>query len=144
MSLQIVPKCFKFWINVNWTFFLFFFFLCLFHWVAFLYPVYNILPSPPSPRNILLEERKIISVGLQCQANISHRIIEWLELEGTLKTIYFQPPRFRQGHIPINQVAQGFILSGLQHCQGGDIHNFCGQPPPVPHHPQRKEFLTTI
>ena len=43
--------------------------------------------------------------------------------------------------LPIDQVAQSPIQPGLEHCQGGDSHNFSEQPGQVPYHPQSKEFL---
>jgi len=49
-----------------------------------------------------------------------------------------------QGHVPLDQVAQSSIQPGLEHFQGGGIHNFSGQPVPVPHHPHSKEFLPNI
>jgi len=48
-----------------------------------------------------------------------HRIIEWFGLEGTLKIIWFQPPCHKQGHLPLDQVAQSSIQPGLEHFQGG-------------------------
>jgi len=49
-------------------------------------------------------------------------------LEGTLKIIWFQPLCHEQGHLPLDQVAQSSIQPGLEHCQGGGIHSFSGQP----------------
>lgn len=46
----------------------------------------------------------------------AHRIIEWFGMEGTLKIVSFQPPCL--GHFSPDQVAQSFILPGLQHSQG--------------------------
>jgi len=65
-------------------------------------------------------------------------------LEGTLKIIWFQPPCHEQGRLPLDQVAQSSIQPGLEHCQGGDIHNFSGQPILVFHHPHGEEFLPKI
>jgi len=48
------------------------------------------------------------------------------------------------GHLPLDQVAQSPVQPGLEHCQGGGIHSFSGQPVPVPHHPQSEEFLSYI
>ena len=42
------------------------------------------------------------------------RIIEWFGLEGTIKIIQFQPPHYRQGHLPLDQVAQSPIQPGLE------------------------------
>jgi len=50
----------------------------------------------------------------------------------------------RQGHLPLDQVAQSLIQPGLEHCQGGGSHSFSGQPAPVPHHPHHKTFLPYI
>jgi len=55
-------------------------------------------------------------------------------LEATLKIIWFQSPCPEQGHLSLDQVAQNSIQPGLEHCQGGDIHSFSGQPVPVFHH----------
>jgi len=38
-------------------------------------------------------------------------------LEGTLKIIWFQPPCHKQGHLPLDQVAQSSIQHGLEHFQ---------------------------
>ena len=55
-----------------------------------------------------------------------HRIIEWLGLEGTSRTIKLQPPCCRQGPQPPNlipaQSAQGPIQPGLEHLQGWSGH----------------------
>jgi len=48
-----------------------------------------------------------------------------------------------QGHLPLDQVAQSPIQRGLQQFQGGGIHDFSGQPVPVPHHPHSKEVLNS-
>jgi len=47
-----------------------------------------------------------------------YRIIEWFGLEGTFKIVLFQPPCYRQGHLPLDQVAQSPIQPGLEHLQG--------------------------
>ena len=70
--------------------------------------------------------------------------MEQFGLEGTLKLIYLQTPCHGQGHLPLDHVAQSPIQPGLEHCQGGDIHIFSGQPLPVPHHPHTKEFLPYV
>ena len=64
---------------------------------------------------------------------MDHRITESLKLEGTLKIIQFQPPYYRQGHLPLDQVAQSPIQSGLECFQGGDIHILSEQPVPESH-----------
>jgi len=71
-----------------------------------------------------------------------YRIIEWLGLEGTLKTIVFQTPCHGQRQLPPDQVAQSPVQPGLGHFQGGGIHSFSGQPVLVPHHPRSKELLS--
>jgi len=43
-----------------------------------------------------------------------------------------------------SHVAQSPIQSGLEHFQGGGVHNISGQPVPVPHHPHGEEFLSYI
>jgi len=48
-------------------------------------------------------------------------------VEGTLKLIWFQPPRHEQGYLPLHHVAQSSIQPGLAHFQGGSIHSFSGQ-----------------
>jgi len=53
-------------------------------------------------------------------------------------------PCHRQGHFPLDQVAQSHIQPGLEHFQGGGTHSFSGQPVPSPHHPHSKEFLPYI
>jgi len=35
-------------------------------------------------------------------------------LEGTLKIIWFQPPCYEQGHLPLDQVARAPVASALQ------------------------------
>ena len=42
-----------------------------------------------------------------------HRIRRWLVLEGTLKLIQFQLPCYGQGHLPLDQAAQGLIPPGF-------------------------------
>ena len=51
-----------------------------------------------------------------------HRIIEWLGLEGTFKIIWFQPPCYRQGHLPLDQAAHSPIQPSLDCLQGMVIH----------------------
>jgi len=34
---------------------------------------------------------------------------------------------YGQGHLPLDQVAQSPIQPGLEHLQGGDVHNFSGK-----------------
>jgi len=53
-------------------------------------------------------------------------------------------PCRKQGHLPLDQVAQSSIQPGLEHCQGGGSHNFSGQLVPVFHHPHGEEFLLNI
>ena len=46
------------------------------------------------------------------------RIIEWFGLEGSLKIIWFQPPCHGQGHLPLDQVAESPIQTGLECIKG--------------------------
>jgi len=55
-----------------------------------------------------------------------------------------QSPCYRQGQILPHQVAHSPIQPGLEHLQGGGIHNLTGQPVLVSHHPHSKEFLPNI
>ena len=48
-------------------------------------------------------------------------------------------PCYRQGHLPLDQVAQSPIQPGLECFQGGGIHNLTGQPVPVSHYPYHKK-----
>ncbi|XP_061324786.1 uncharacterized protein LOC133277177 [Pezoporus flaviventris] len=43
-----------------------------------------------------------------------------------------------EGHLTLNHDTQGSVQPGLEHHQGWSIHNFPGQPIPVPLHPKRK------
>ena len=56
-----------------------------------------------------------------------HRVTEWFGLEGTPRTINFQPPCHRQGHQPpglvLDRAVQGSIQPGLEHLQGWSIHS---------------------
>jgi len=61
-----------------------------------------------------------------------------------LKDHLVPPPLPWQGYLPLDQVVQSPIQPGLEHCQGGGSHSFSGQPVPVPHDPQGKEFLPNI
>jgi len=79
----------------------------------------------------------------------NHRIIEWLGLEGTSRTIKLQTPRHRQGHLPPHlipaQTAQGHIQPDLEHLQGWMEHP---QPlwaaVPSPHHSHSIELSPEI
>ena len=70
-----------------------------------------------------------------------HGITEMVGMGGTLKIIKFHAPCHRQECLPLDQVAQSPIQPGLEHCQGGGIHDFSGLRVPAPHHPQSEEFL---
>ena len=54
---------------------------------------------------------------LSCGALGSHRILEWLGLEGTLKIIKIQPPCHMQGCQPPDEAAQGPIQPDLEYLQ---------------------------
>jgi len=73
-----------------------------------------------------------------------YRITEWFGLEGTFKGHLGPTPSPWQGHLPLDQVAQSLIQPGLEHFQGGGIHNFSGLPVPVSHHPHSEEFLSNF
>ena len=53
-------------------------------------------------------------------------------------------PCHGQRHLPLDQVAQSLIQPGLEHSQGEGIYNFSEQPVPVSHHPQSKEFFSSV
>jgi len=63
---------------------------------------------------------------IPCLPESQNRIVERFRLEGTLKTIQFQPPGM--GRAATHQIRQ----LGLEHPQEWGIHNFSGQPVPVP------------
>ena len=46
-----------------------------------------------------------------------HRSIQWFGLEGTFKIIQFQLFCYRQGHLPLDQVAQSPMQPGLEYSQ---------------------------
>jgi len=58
-----------------------------------------------------------------------HRITEWFGLEGTLTTIWFQPPCHGQRHLPLDQVAQSPIHLALNTARDGaatdSLDNLC-------------------
>jgi len=64
--------------------------------------------------------------------------------ERDLKDHLVPTPSCRQGHLPLDQVAQSPIQPGLEGFQGGGIHNLSGQPVPLCHHPHCKEFLRNV
>jgi len=78
---------------------------------------------------------------IQIQADIieSTNSLGW---KGPYRPSSSKAPCHGQGHLPLDQVAQSPIQPGLEHSQEGGIHIFSGQPVPVPHHPQSKEFLS--
>jgi len=51
-------------------------------------------------------------------------------------------PCHRQGQLPLAQVVQSHIQTGLENFQGEGSHSCSGLPVPVPHNPPRKEFLS--
>lgn len=60
----------------------------------------------------ILKSAALFGSANQNQMRYKHiicRIIEWFELEGTLKVIYFQPPCHDQGHRPLVQVTSSHI-----------------------------------
>jgi len=73
----------------------------------------------------------------------NNRIIDWFGLEGTFRGHLVQSPCHGQGHLPLDQVAQSPVQSGLVHFEGRGIYHLSGQPVPVFHHPHCK-FLPYI
>jgi len=65
-------------------------------------------------------------------------------VEREIKDNLVPTPCYRQGLLPLDQVAQSPIQPGLEHHQGGDTHNPAGQPVPVSHHPHSKKFLPNV
>jgi len=61
-----------------------------------------------------------------------------------LKYYLVPTPCHEQSHLPLEQVVQSSIQPGLEHFQGGGIHNFYQPPVPVFHHPHGEEFLSNI
>jgi len=72
------------------------------------------------------------------------RIIESLELEGTIKGHLVQLPCNEQGHPQLDQVAQGLIQPCLESLQGWGIHHISEQPIPVPQHSHCKRLFSYI
>jgi len=74
---------------------------------------------------------------------LNHRITEHFAYKGTFKGHPVQPPCRKQGHLPLDQVAQSPIQSELKHCQGGqgDTYNSSGQPVPKSYHSHQKKFF---
>jgi len=70
-----------------------------------------------------------------------HRIIEWFELEGTLKGHLVQLPCNEQEHLKLHQGAQNPIQPDPEFLQGWGTHHLRGQPVPAPHHPYCKKKL---
>jgi len=58
-----------------------------------------------------------------------------------LKDHLVPTPLHGQGHLPLHHFAQRPIQPDLEHFQGGTIHNFSGQPVPVPHTLIAKKFF---
>jgi len=60
--------------------------------------------------------------GQWLNVQMNHRIVKWLELEGTSRIIKFHAPHHRQSCQPLdqvlNQIAQSPIQPGLEHLQG--------------------------
>lgn len=90
-----------------------------------------------SPQNTVIW---IMTGMVSCFAVVlPNRIIEWFELEGTLKFIH--PPCHGHGHLLPDQVAQSPIL---EYSPEGRIHNYFGQPVPAPCHSHSNEFLQYV
>jgi len=52
-------------------------------------------------------------------------------------------PCYVQGHQPLDQAAQSYIQTGLEHMQGWVSHNLLGQPVAVSPHPLSEKFSLT-
>jgi len=81
------------------------------------------------------------SISSSCSAKPLSRTIEWFGLEGTFRGRAAQSYRNKQGHLPLDQVAQSRIQLVLGCFQGRCIYHLSGQPIPVFHHPHCKKFL---
>jgi len=91
-----------------------------------------------------LEGRKEMAENPDSFHSMSHKIIEWLGLEGTPRIIKFQHPCHRQGcqppHLVSDQASQGLIQPGLKHLQEWNSHS--GQPVPGSHYSLCEEFFS--
>jgi len=97
----------------------------------------------PAWRQSLSTQRalgEVVSVCGERGVLLAHRIVERFGSEESCNRHLVQPPCHGQGHLPLDQVAQSPIQPGLEHCQGGGIHNFSGQPVPVSHHTHHKRI----
>lgn len=59
----------------------------------------------------------------QIRISWNHRTIEWFGLEETFRLCCFFSSQ-RNGHLPLDQVAQNCTQTDLEHFQGGEIYNF--------------------
>ena len=87
----------------------------------------------PSPSTCIGDKQWTNSVQcISASKILNPRIIEWPGLEGTPRSMKFQPPCHRQGHqspdLVVDQVAKGPIHPGLKHLQAWNIHSLSEQP----------------
>ncbi|KAK4818789.1 hypothetical protein QYF61_019135 [Mycteria americana] len=95
-------------------------------------------------RSVLILSECCCNSEYKGSVKLRYRIIERFGLEGTFKDHLVQPPCHGQGHLSLDQVAQSTIQPGLEHFQGGGIHNFSEQSVPVAYHPHCKKFLPYV
>jgi len=98
---------------------------------------------------LLMRVLPLTSMSLELHfQEVSHRIIECLELKENSRIIKLHPPCHMQGQQPpdliLHQAAQGPIQPGLEHLQGWGLHNLSGQPISVPNHSHSKELPPDI
>ena len=73
-----------------------------------------------------------------------HRIIEFLELEGSFNGHLVQIPCSEQVNAQLDQDDHGLIQACLESLQGRSINHISGQPVPVPHQPHCKRLFYHI
>ena len=103
--------------------------------------IYQVLTKDHDLGVWILSGASLVSFGIQAEGG--GRIIDLLELEGTLKCNSFQLPCNGQGHVQLYHVAQSFIQSDLECFQGWCIH-VSGQHVSVLHYPNCKNCFPYI
>lgn len=61
----------------------------------------------------------VIVIWVRHSPVVTRQAVEWSGLEAALKVASFQPLCHRQGHLPLGQIAQSPIQSGLEHFHWG-------------------------